>query len=262
MNTTSLNVKKTSIQRFLSTSGRLSGTAVRPELTAGLSKQQAQELTLRLTSEERALLLSALHEYQSEMVKDEYLGQLAASRWRSKFGRPSKLPSLGDVDPTGSYCPVPEDWLKKKCAESVTPPNTKELVGIATANSIPFIGFGFLDNFIMLIAGDYIDLYLGSYLCISTMAAAALGNTFSDVMGIGSAYYVERFANYIGYQPPKLTPIQLDMPVSRHFANLGRVIGVTVGEREEEETGRNCGRECSYNYKYLRLIHIFIRLPT
>lgn len=61
------------------------------------------------------------------------------------------------------------------------------------------------------------------------MAAAALGNTFSDVMGIGSAYYVERLANYIGYQPPKLTPIQLDMPVSRQFGNLGRVIGVTLG---------------------------------
>lgn len=61
------------------------------------------------------------------------------------------------------------------------------------------------------------------------MAAAALGNTFSDVMGIGSAYYVERFANYVGYQPPKLTPIQLDMPISRHCANLGRVIGVTLG---------------------------------
>lgn len=61
------------------------------------------------------------------------------------------------------------------------------------------------------------------------MAAAALGNTFSDLMGIGSAYYIERFANYVGYQPPKLTPIQLDMPVSRWFANIGRAIGVTLG---------------------------------
>lgn len=38
---------------------------------------------------------------------------LAASRWRSRFGRPTKLRTLGDVDPTGSYCPVPEEWLKK-----------------------------------------------------------------------------------------------------------------------------------------------------
>lgn len=41
-------------------------------------------------------------------------GQLAGVRWRSAFGRPSKLPSLGDVDPTGSYCTVPDDWLARK----------------------------------------------------------------------------------------------------------------------------------------------------
>lgn len=40
--------------------------------------------------------------------------KLAGRRWRSKLGRPSKVPTLGDVDPTGTYCPVPEDWLKKK----------------------------------------------------------------------------------------------------------------------------------------------------
>ena len=41
-------------------------------------------------------------------------GQLAGMGWRSAFGRPSKLPTLGDVDPTGTYCPVPEDWLARK----------------------------------------------------------------------------------------------------------------------------------------------------
>lgn len=24
------------------------------------------------------------------------------------------MPALGQVDPTGSYCAVPDDWLKKK----------------------------------------------------------------------------------------------------------------------------------------------------
>jgi hypothetical protein len=33
---------------------------------------------------------------------------------------------------------------------------------------------------------------------ISTMAAAALGNTISDVFGIGSAVYVERVVELIG----------------------------------------------------------------
>lgn len=40
---------------------------------------------------------------------------MAAKRWRSKFGRPAKvLPILGDVDPSGQFCAVPEDWLQKK----------------------------------------------------------------------------------------------------------------------------------------------------
>lgn len=210
----------------------LKGSAARAETastTQGLNKLQAQELILRLNSEERTLLYSALQEYQSKLIKDEYQGQLAASRWRSKFGRPSKLPRLGDVDPTGSYCLLPEDWLMKKCVESVPPPSMNNLINIAIANAIPFIGFGFLDNFFMILFGDQIDFYLGSSFCLSTMAAAALGNTFSDVLGLGSAYYVERLATRIGYTPPKLSPIQMEMPISRHSANIGRVIGVTLG---------------------------------
>lgn len=52
------------------------------------------------------------------------------------------------------------------------------------------------------------------------MAAAALGNTFSDVLGIGSAYYVERMAESVGVKPPKLTPIQMEMKKSRRSANI------------------------------------------
>ncbi|XP_060521886.1 uncharacterized protein LOC132699270 [Cylas formicarius] len=194
-----------------------------------LTKPQAHALILRLNDEERSNLMTALHEYQSKLIKDEYEGQLAASRWRSKYGRPSKLPKLGDVDPTGTYCPVPEDWFKKKFAETVPCPTTKNLVDLAVANSIPFIGFGFLDNFFMLIFGDYIDFYLGSYFCLSTMAAAALGNTLSDILGIGTAFHVERLATRIGFSPPKLSPIQLEMKSSRKAANFGRVFGVTLG---------------------------------
>ena len=40
---------------------------------------------------------------------------------------------------------------------------------------IPFIGFGFLDNALMIIAGDYIDTTIGVTLGISTMAAAGFG---------------------------------------------------------------------------------------
>ncbi|XP_046424955.1 transmembrane protein 65 isoform X1 [Neodiprion fabricii] len=200
-----------------------------PETPPILSKQQARDLAVRLTPEERDVLISALQETQSQKVKAEYEGQLAAFRWRSKFGRPSRVPSLGDVDPTGTYCAVPEDWLLRKYAETVPQPTRKDLIRVSITNAIPFIGFGFLDNFFMIIAGDQIETSLGAFISLSTMAAAAFGNTISDILGIGSAFYVERLVQKIGFKAPKLTPIQMDMPKSRRAANLGRVLGVTIG---------------------------------
>ena len=40
-------------------------------------------------------------------------------------------------------------------------PSYGELKQLAYHNSLPFVGFGFLDNFIMIMAGEYIDLTLG-----------------------------------------------------------------------------------------------------
>uniref|UniRef100_A0A182INM3 Uncharacterized protein n=1 Tax=Anopheles atroparvus TaxID=41427 RepID=A0A182INM3_ANOAO len=114
-------------------------------------------------------------------------------------------------------------------AETVPPPVTSDLMKLGLVNALPFIGFGFLDNFTMIIAGDYIEHTLGLFMCISTMAAAALGNTISDVIGIGSAFYVERLAEMSGVKPPKMSPIQLEMKASRRAANLGRVLGITIG---------------------------------
>ncbi|CAG5011075.1 unnamed protein product [Parnassius apollo] len=199
------------------------------QISGPLTKVHATELVLHLNDEERKILLNALQEYESNRIKEDFEDKLAAQRWRTKLGRPSKVPTLGDVDPTGTYCPVPEDWLKKKYAATVPKPTTKELFHLSLANSVPFIGFGFLDNFIMIIAGDSIESSMSAYITLSTMAAAALGNTFSDVIGIGSSYYVERAASLVGLGAPALSPVQLDMPISRRFANVGRVLGITLG---------------------------------
>ncbi|XP_063225367.1 uncharacterized protein LOC134532647 [Bacillus rossius redtenbacheri] len=194
-----------------------------------LTKLQAQDLILRLTDEERRILLSALQEFHSEKMKAEFEGDLAGVTWRSRFGRPSKLPGLGEVDVTGAYCLVPEEWLKRKYAEAVPPPTARDLWQVSIHNAVPFVGFGFLDNFFMILAGEYIEATIGSLVVISTMTAAALGNTISDIAGIGSAWYVERLAARVGIRAPKLTPLQLDLHVTRRSANLGRVIGVSLG---------------------------------
>lgn len=195
-----------------------------------LTREQLHDLVYRLNEDERELLMNTLKQFESNKQKAQFEGQLAATVWRSRFGRPARLkPSLGDVDPTGSYCAVPEDWLQKKFAEAEPTPSTRDLMKLGLVNALPFIGFGFLDNFTMIIAGDYIEHTLGLFMCISTMAAAALGNTISDVIGIGSAFYVEKLAEMSGVRPPKLTPIQLEMKASRRAANMGRVWGITIG---------------------------------
>lgn len=204
-------------------------TPISSETIQALTKQQAKELTSKMTSEERKLFLAALNECKSKEEKAGYEGQLATFRWSSKLGRPSKIPSLGEVDPTGTYCPMPDDWLNRKYVENVPEPTTKDLMLVAIANAIPFVGFGFLDNFIMIVAGDQIELILNARFPISTMAAAALGNTVSDIIGIGSVHYVEMFAQRVGFKAPKLTLAQLNLPRTRIAANLGRVVGVTIG---------------------------------
>ncbi|GIY23903.1 transmembrane protein 65 [Caerostris darwini] len=109
------------------------------------------------------------------------------------------------------------------------PPTKEQLQALVAHSAVPFIGFGFLDNLIMIVAGDYIDTTIGVTLGISTMAAAGLGNTLSDVAGIGSAFYVERFAARIGVKLPPLTPAQTALSRSRWCINLGRAFGVTIG---------------------------------
>lgn len=112
---------------------------------------------------------------------------------------------------------------------AVPKPPLTDLYKLSMHQSLPFIGFGFLDNLIMIVAGESIDASIGASLAISTMAAAALGNTLSDVFGIGSAWYVEHWTAKLGVNPPAMTLEQLELRSSRIAANGGRAIGVAIG---------------------------------
>lgn len=195
-----------------------------------LCEEKAYELVLALKDAERSSLKLALDKYDALKLKEGFEGKLAATQWRTRFGRLSKVPApLANVDPTGSFCTFPEDWLEKKAAERAQPPSSSDLYKIFFVNAVPFVVFGFLDNFCMIMAGDYIEQVCGAFMCISTMAAAGLGNTISDILGIGTAFYVERFCAFLGLRPPDLVPIQMEMKESRRAANSGRIIGITLG---------------------------------
>ncbi|CAH2285878.1 transmembrane 65 isoform X3 [Pelobates cultripes] len=102
----------------------------------------------------------------------------------------------------------------------VDPPTTEQLRHVFIHNALPFVGFGFLDNAIMIAAGTQIELSIGVILGISTMAAAALGNLVSDLAGLGLAGYVEAISSRLGLPIPDLNPKQADMWQTRVSAHL------------------------------------------
>lgn len=105
------------------------------------------------------------------------------------------------------------------------PPKWSQLGRLAGLAAVPMVGFGFADNFVMLLAGktfelhkivgiiacvltgspsfsfstgDYIDATLCYRLNLSTLFAAGLGNVISDVAGLATAGPIETAARKMG----------------------------------------------------------------
>ena len=98
----------------------------------------------------------------------------------------------------------------------------KTLRWVAFTTGLPFVGFGFMDNAILIVAGDAIDNSLGVSLGISTMCAAAIGNTISDLVGIGCAAYIEEFcATVLKLPVPKLSSAQRQLRPVRMASQIG-----------------------------------------
>eukprot|EP00472_Partenskyella_glossopodia_P014346 CAMPEP_0197542346 /NCGR_PEP_ID=MMETSP1318-20131121/67654_1 /TAXON_ID=552666 /ORGANISM="Partenskyella glossopodia, Strain RCC365" /LENGTH=250 /DNA_ID=CAMNT_0043101601 /DNA_START=140 /DNA_END=890 /DNA_ORIENTATION=- len=89
-----------------------------------------------------------------------------------------------------------EEIMQKK---EITPPSTVQLIALGVQGSIPFVIFGFLDNFIMIMAGDMIDTKIGAAFNLSVMASAALGNTVSDFVGQTAGGAIGEVAERIGW---------------------------------------------------------------
>ncbi|XP_026203981.1 transmembrane protein 65 [Anabas testudineus] len=139
-----------------------------------------------------------------------------------------------------------------------SPPTAAQIRYVLFHNAIPFVGFGFLDNAIMIAAGTQIELSIGVTLGISTMAAAALGNLVSDLAGLGLAGYVEALASRLGMQVPDLTPKQADMWQTRLSSHMGKAIGVSIGcilgmfpllflDDEKEKEAQTCSEAASHS---------------
>jgi putative methionine-R-sulfoxide reductase with GAF domain len=113
---------------------------------------------------------------------------------------------------------------------TVRPPTRRELQMVATNQAIPFIGFGIMDNSILILAGDAIDTSLGVTLGISTMCAAAIGNIVSDIAGLMFGSVIEDFcAQTLRMPVPNLSTAQRQLRSVRFASQWGCIVGVVIG---------------------------------
>lgn len=108
-------------------------------------------------------------------------------------------------------------------------PSAAQLRSLFVCSAVPFVVFGFADNSLMLLFGEAIEVFAGSRLGISTMAAAALGNLFSDAMGIGIGKRVEALFERWGVLDVAITDAQRGHAKARRADRWSAVVGIAVG---------------------------------
>lgn len=124
---------------------------------------------------------------------------------------------------TSSSSPLPQS------IGEIPPPSMQQLRSFFLITALPAVGFGFVDNVIMLVAGDAIDDQFGKLLQITTLAAAGLGNMISDVAGLFLSNTIEGMVGYTGIKPPRLSEEQLMLKSVRWTKLAASVIGISVG---------------------------------
>ncbi|KAL7448383.1 hypothetical protein ACHAWC_001450 [Mediolabrus comicus] len=111
------------------------------------------------------------------------------------------------------------------------PPTAKQLAIHALKCAIPMIGFGFMDNTIMIHAGHYIDCTLGVTFSLSTLAAAGIGQIFSGIGGVlfGDTLETVFRGTTASNTTQKLSTVQKTMRSARIAGVTGGILGVTLG---------------------------------
>lgn len=108
-------------------------------------------------------------------------------------------------------------------------PTPEQIRAHFVQSMVPMIGFGFMDNTVMIHAGHAIDLTMGVTFGLSTMAAAACGQICSDVAGVSFGGMIEAAARALGLPSPGFSAAQMARADVKRIGILGGVVGVILG---------------------------------
>lgn len=111
----------------------------------------------------------------------------------------------------------------------VEPPTKTQLRRFALSSAVPFIAFGFMDNLVMIQAGDAIDSHFGVWFGLSTLTAAGFGQVLSDFSGVMFGGAIERLAARLGLKPHDMTHGQRKSTMVVRLGLAAKGVGVIVG---------------------------------
>lgn len=118
---------------------------------------------------------------------------------------------------------------RETAAAASAPVTTGQLALFSLNIAVPMVGFGFVDNVTMILAGDAIDSTIGTAFGLSVLASAALGNLISDVAGIGMGDVIEAVAKKLGLPTPKFTAQQMKLASVRVVGGMSGAFGIALG---------------------------------
>jgi hypothetical protein len=108
-------------------------------------------------------------------------------------------------------------------------PTRQQLWAVFVQAAVPMVGFGFMDQTVMLQAGHAIDCTIGVTFGLSTLTAAAFGQVCSDASGVLFGGTLESLANRAGLPQAGLSVVQRSLPIIKQTKLAGSFVGVILG---------------------------------
>jgi hypothetical protein len=112
---------------------------------------------------------------------------------------------------------------------SVPPPTRRQKWLVFLHAAVPMVGFGFVDQSIMIYAGNAIDCTLGVTFGLSTLTAASVGSLISNSCGVLFGNTLEAIFSAAGLPRSNLSSAQRKLPIISRLTFSGTLIGIIVG---------------------------------
>ena len=192
-----------------------------------LPQDTSRQILSQLSELDRVHLLLALQaaaNKERRMMRDtEYVNDLLRV---SKSSPTHGMLTRGQIASAVEY----QRMLLRFSSFSQNPPTMRQLAAVAIASGLPFVGFGFCDNLVMILAGDAVDHYFGMRFGITTLASAGLGNIVADIAGVSVTQKIKEQSRRVRWAtPPRLSTLQQAMRSVRVAKYTGAAAGVTIG---------------------------------